>query len=488
MSDWDIESHRSSHEPMHHWELKKTFMESIKHMFDEQRVVCLAQTLGNIEFYGCRYPSDTMTQIQELARDILEEFRAKRGNRLQRTFVSGSTAANAKVNRTNALKPGEQSSKRSSEEAASPEKKMKYSMFVAATKEPAEEESTGFKEGFVLPPIKAQQRGIDQEIAEEEERLRVLEERMQQRLNKMQELASNQHHEQRLQEKTIEEVEEPKRQFKMASYNQSLLREGEQLRMNYSFPLHNFILVTLSYVPDENSCSVLQRSAGFSKMQVHWDYQSNSCYVQIAGHEVCRESRGSKPEARDAATKRAIEILDEYCYKVEIKNKYLSDGTEVDLIDVEDNTKVGGKKDALGSSNVGHKLLSLMGWAGGGLGRDGGGIAEPITAKSVFGRDGLGTIGTGKHFKQKIQKIVQEYIGSHSPYDLVFTTGFDNEQRKVMHEIARRFGLKSKSFGKGDSRHLTISRKLDPRSMLEDLAKRGGESEKYILKPPANFL
>ena len=32
MSDWDIESHRSSHEPMHHWELKKTFMESIKHM------------------------------------------------------------------------------------------------------------------------------------------------------------------------------------------------------------------------------------------------------------------------------------------------------------------------------------------------------------------------------------------------------------------------------------------------------------------------
>ena len=42
-------------------------------------------------------------------------------------------------------------------------------------------------------------------------------------------------------------------------------------------------------------------------------------------------------------------------------------------------------------------------------------------------------------------------------------SGFDNEQRKVMHEIARRFGLKSKSFGKGDNRHLTISRKLDPR-------------------------
>ena len=27
---------------------------------------------------------------------------------------------------------------------------------------------------------------------------------------------------------------------------------------------------------------------------------------------------------------------------------------------------------------------------GGGLGRDGGGISEPITAKSIFGREGLG--------------------------------------------------------------------------------------------------
>ena len=49
-------------------------------------------------------------------------------------------------------------------------------------------------------------------------------------------------------------------------------------------------------------------------------------------------------------------------------------------------------------------------------------------------------------------------MGSSSPYDLVFTTGFDNEQRKEMHQVARRFNLKSKSFGKGDDRHLTISK------------------------------
>ena len=54
--------------------------------------------------------------------------------------------------------------------------------------------------------------------------------------------------------------------------------------------------------------------------------------------------------------------------------------------------------------------------------------------------------------------VFQEWLDSRSPYDLVFTTGFDNDQRKEMHLVAKRFGLKSKSFGKGEDRHLTISR------------------------------
>ena len=38
---------------------------------------------------------------------------------------------------------------------------------------------------------------------------------------------------------------------------------------------------------------------------------------------------------------------------------------------------------------MGHKLLSMMGWSGGGLGKDGGGRAEPVTATTVFGRSGF---------------------------------------------------------------------------------------------------
>ena len=145
-------------------------------------------------------------------------------------------------------------------------------------------------------------------------------------------------------------------------------------------------------------------------------------------------------------------------FLAQVKSPYLSDGTKVDLMDVEVNTAVGGKAEALGQTNVGHKLLSMMGWSGGGLGKEGGGRAEPVTATTVFGREGLGSRGAGRHFKQKITKIIEEWMASSSPYDLVFTTGFDNEQRKEMHQVARRFNLKSKSFGKGDDRHLTISK------------------------------
>ena len=48
-----------------------------------------------------------------------------------------------------------------------------------------------------------------------------------------------------------------------------------------------------------------------------------------------------------------------------------------------------------------------MGWAGGGLGKDGAGGAEPVTASTVFGREGLGSRQIKQNFKQKIHKIVQ---------------------------------------------------------------------------------
>lgn len=51
---------------------------------------------------------------------------------------------------------------------------------------------------------------------------------------------------------------------------------------------------------------------------------------------------------------------------------------------------VGAGAAAVGEENVGHRLLVGMGWSGGGLGREGEGIVEPLQAFLRHSRAGLG--------------------------------------------------------------------------------------------------
>ncbi|XP_032596703.1 partner of xrn-2 protein 1-like [Drosophila grimshawi] len=92
-TDWDVDEYKTEYESEEHWELRRSFMVEHKDRFDEERLVCLAQTFINMEFMGCKYPSDVMLLVAELSKDIAEEFRKNRALRLKRTFVSASDAA-----------------------------------------------------------------------------------------------------------------------------------------------------------------------------------------------------------------------------------------------------------------------------------------------------------------------------------------------------------------------------------------------------------
>ena len=50
--------------------------------------------------------------------------------------------------------------------------------------------------------------------------------------------------------------------------------------------------------------------------------------------------------------------------------------------------------------------------------------------------------------------------------------------------IAKRFGLRSKSYGKNEDRFITISRKFDANQLIEELKRQGGSTEKYDLICP----
>ncbi|KAK8758377.1 hypothetical protein V5799_003991, partial [Amblyomma americanum] len=91
----------------------------------------------------------------------------------------------------------------------------------------------------------------------------------------------------------------------------------------------------------------------------------------------------------------------------------------------------------------------MMGWSGGGIGKEGVGIVDPVMLKETSGRQGLGFSGSagqmGKNFKTKVHQMLKEFSDTVVLQDLVFSPEFDNEERKFMHSVARKYGLKSVS-------------------------------------------
>ncbi|ENN80150.1 hypothetical protein YQE_03414, partial [Dendroctonus ponderosae] len=96
-TDWDADDYKDETEPEEHWELRKAFMETHKGSFSEDYLVALARTFTNIEFMGCSYPTPVMIRIAELSKDIAKNYRESQKNKLKRTFVSASNAAENKI-------------------------------------------------------------------------------------------------------------------------------------------------------------------------------------------------------------------------------------------------------------------------------------------------------------------------------------------------------------------------------------------------------
>jgi len=143
----------------------------------------------------------------------------------------------------------------------------------------------------------------------------------------------------------------------------------------------------------------------------------------------------------------------------------------------------------ISEDNVGHKLLRLMGWSGGGLGKPGQeGISEPIRAQRVCRKAGMGLNsnqkGITREFTSKITDAIREFAKVVSHQDLVFTPEFSKEERAHIHKIARKFRLKSNSKCKGANRYLVLSHPMDKLALAIDLIRNGGDNEKYMVKPP----
>jgi len=239
-----------------------------------------------------------------------------------------------------------------------------------------------------------------------------------------------------------------------------------------------------------NSVAVLHDSAQSAGLVVEYSFlpsaEGNKCKVAMGGVDVGEGSGASKPEAKLSAASDALAYLKTQVYTIKIKK--VASG---DKICREEIMSSHTPEKELGDDNRGKKLLQMMGWTGGGLGKAGNeGITEPVKVKDVYGREGLGSAGNRTmnlaQFRTKMQQIVQSYANSDNQQDLVFSPEFSIEERKEIHLIAKRYHLKDASHGKGDQRYLVLSRKRRPKQLLEFLLEMGGSTDKYDLIPPTS--
>ena len=164
----------------------------------------------------------------------------------------------------------------------------------------------------------------------------------------------------------------------------------------------------------------------------------------------------NRKESKRACADRALEILKQ-CQPSCVKQ--LPNHNDLRSIEKGDLVKAAFKNaNRIDESNVGNILLRKMGWSGeGGLAKNG--ISDPVFLESADGRKGLGHAADDVTIERSsIEEKLTDFIQHSAENDLKFSSKLSKNERALVHKLCTKYGLKHKSFGKGDERYLVVSK------------------------------
>ncbi|KAK8728471.1 hypothetical protein OTU49_008965 [Cherax quadricarinatus] len=501
--NWDIESYRAPYESDEHWALKQEFMEAHKSRIPEDRLVCLAQVFVNIELLGCRYPDKTMEQVSILARDVGQEYKESKKKKLQRTFVKASDAAGARYK-------GKQGQKRMSlnhqpENQPLAKKPMTFVKSSSASEEiqcekldarPSNSSTNKSASQFlygVNKRLSPERQPVENNTSERQSTVDKYKNALKQN-SKIVASASISNNNVIQSGRGIGVMNGRTARGSMNTHNNSTympVQHNEQF-WEINNPFSEFIIVRQDYGLCNSAVHVLHNSAVFSRSSLEYTWSNRDCSVVINGVNVATAQGDNKKTTREAAAAKALEFLSHRCYTVKVLQIHAS-GKKVPFANVTSDTTQYTGVEGINASldkpiddgSLGSKLLKMMGWTGGGLGKEGSGITEPIRPHEVHHRQGLGheDAGVTPQFKKRIRDIIQNFRQDSGIEDLAFSPEFSKEQRAEIHRIARQYKLKSSSYGSNKDRHLVLSRKFSAKQLIRKLIEEGS-TDKYQLIPP----
>lgn len=229
----------------------------------------------------------------------------------------------------------------------------------------------------------------------------------------------------------------------------------------------------------DNAVQTLQSTVDHSQLQMIVTQNEGDEYIlKIGPEEIVRGNFAGKQWAKSALAEQALAILRKDCFYIIKKKEYEDVSTK------NTESKQAGPEANYEGSKA-HQMMLKMGWGGKGLGinEQGGEKTVAETIDQNVSREGLGA----DNVFRKIHTLLEEYSKSDKMSLLRFEPDFTTEERAHIHKIARKFGLKSKSEGKGEDRRITITKKLDRGELVYNLLICGLANTLYQLIIPPKF-
>lgn len=265
---------------------------------------------------------------------------------------------------------------------------------------------------------------------------------------------------------------------------------SEQIRAD----LGSFVLIEDHSGCPQGPVGILARSAAANN-NVPYRFRpfdnGQYCTVELAGH-VLGSSIGQTKMSKHEAAAEALEVLRSCVPTVVIKKQIDMWGDEVTLPSEKGATTSGEEPCGaqIPSDNVGHRLLTRMGWTGGGMGRGGRGIVQPMMPTEASGRQGLGYVAQkgspqnpDKLLRRIADKACLEYATNQVLQDLVFSPALSKRLGTSLFETAKRYGLRCTRVKRPHGKSYVVSHRMLPQQLLSKIRSEGPTSKYEFVEP-----
>lgn len=265
--------------------------------------------------------------------------------------------------------------------------------------------------------------------------------------------------------------------------------QREQMRND----LGSLVLIEDRSGGPQGPVAILTMSASANGVPYHFRPSDDGryCTVELAGH-VLGSSVGQAKMSKHEAAAEALQVLKSFVPTVVIKQRIDMWGDEVALPPEEPHTASGGPCGAqIPSDNVGHKLLTRMGWTGGAIGRAGTGIVQPVMPTEASGRQGLGygaqkkkgTKSPDQALRRIADKACLEYAKNVVLQDLVFSPALSKRLGTSLFETAKRYGLKCSRVKRPHGKCYVVSHRMLPQQLLSKILSEGPTCKYEFVMP-----